>query len=130
MFFRFNIAGISWAVFIFILCAIPGYSIPHYEWADLLSLDKLIHTFLFAVLSVLLIRGFKKQYRFTFLRSKTIPFVLLFCIAYGGLLELMQNYCFIDRSGSWFDFIANIIGSLSGNFIFKYFLKEKVRFFK
>ena len=129
MFFRFNIAGIAWAIFIFILCAIPGYSIPKYDWAELLSIDKLIHTILFAVLSVLFMRGFKKQDDFPALRLHTIPFVFLFCIAYGGSLELMQAYCFIDRSGSWFDFIANSAGTVTGYFVYIYLRKKEVRFF-
>jgi len=112
MFLRYNIAGILWAIFIFILCSLPGYTIPHYRWTDLLSIDKAVHAFLFGVLTLLLIRGFKKQTQFSFLHLHTLVIVFIISVSYGGLLELMQNYCFIDRSGSWFDFIANTTGSL------------------
>jgi VanZ family protein len=112
MFLRHNIAGILWAIFIFILCSLPGYTIPHYRWTDLLSIDKAVHAFLFGILTFLLIRGFKKQTEFPFLHLHTLVIVFMISASYGGLLELMQNYCFIDRTGSWFDFIANTTGSL------------------
>ena len=124
MFLRYNTAGILWAIFIFFLCAIPGGAIPHYIWAELLSVDKIIHVLIFIVLAVLLLRGFKKQTQFYFLRNNSLNAVLIFCISYGGILELMQSYYFVDRSGSWFDFIANSAGSITGYFLFNYLGKK------
>jgi hypothetical protein len=129
MFLRHNIAALLWAIFIFILCILPGYAIPHYRWTDLLSIDKAVHAFLFAVLTLLLIRGFKRQTQFSFLTIHTLIIVFLFCAAYGGLLELMQNYCLKDRSGSWFDFIADATGSISGIVFNNYLKKKKYTYF-
>lgn len=39
---------------------------------------------------------------------------LLFCVSYGGALELMQFYLFSQRSGDVLDFIANATGALGG----------------
>ena len=33
----------------------------------------------------------------------------------GGLMELLQAYCTITRSGEWFDFWADSLGVLLGN---------------
>jgi VanZ family protein len=45
--------------------------------------------------------------------------LILAAMAYGGSLELMQSYCYIDRSGSWFDFLANSLGAMVGVYFFK-----------
>ncbi|MEO5572565.1 MAG: VanZ family protein [Bacteroidia bacterium] len=124
MFLRHNIAGLLWAIFIFILCILPGYAIPHYSWTDLLSIDKAVHAFLFAVLTLLLIRGFKKQGQFLFLHVHTLTTAFIISAIYGGLLELMQNYCLTDRSGSWFDFVADALGSVLG-ILFNDYLKKR-----
>ncbi|MEP7167846.1 MAG: VanZ family protein [Bacteroidota bacterium] len=128
MFLRHNIVGILWAVLIFILCVIPGSAIPHYRWTDLLSIDKAVHSFLFAVLTLLLIRGFKRQNDFSFLKTHLLIILFLFSVIYGGLLELMQNYCLTDRSGSWFDLIADATGSVLGIGINNYLKKKKLQF--
>ena len=33
---------------------------------------------------------------------------------YGALLELLQHYCTLTRSGEWFDVLADFIGALIG----------------
>lgn len=109
--------SLIWALFIFILCAIPGKSLPHYTWADLLSVDKLIHFSLFFILAILIKRAWALS-----VTKPTIALqnfiVIAGGITYGGLLELMQNYCYTDRSGSWFDFLANSIGVMAGALLF------------
>lgn len=116
--------GISWALFIFILCAIPGKNLPHYSWADLLSVDKLVHFTMFFVLAVLFKRGFVQQ-TISILSSKQDVILVLSGILYGGSLELMQSYFYTDRSGSWFDFLANSLGTIAGIYFFKKLFDEK-----
>ncbi|HKR06873.1 MAG TPA: VanZ family protein [Bacteroidia bacterium] len=129
MFLRHNIAGILWAILILILCVLPGSAIPHYRWTDLLSIDKIIHAFLFIILTLLLIRGFKRQTRFSFLNVHTLTLIFLFSVIYGGLLELMQNYCLADRTGSWFDLIANVTGCILGIIINNYLKRKELKLF-
>lgn len=124
MFLKYNVAGILWAALIFILCSIPGTSLPHYSWADLISLDKFIHAFIFAMLVLLLLRGFKKQNQFTIISKHAILFSVTASVSYGGLLELMQTYCFTARSGDWFDFAANSVGCFMGTCLYKYFIEK------
>lgn len=129
MFLKYNVAGILWAALIFILCAIPGTSLPHYSWADLISFDKFIHAFIFAVLVLLLLRGFKKQNQFVFIAKHAILFSVTASVLYGGLLELMQAYCFTARSGDWFDFTANSVGCFAGIYVHHYFHSKQVKIF-
>jgi hypothetical protein len=114
MFLRNTAPAFAWATLIFILCSLPGYAIPHYSWTDLISFDKFIHAFLFAVLIIFLLKGFNKQNQFKYLNTHPVLISFLVCVLYGGALELMQNYFFIDRTGDWFDFIANSVGCLIG----------------
>lgn len=99
--------SIFWAVFIYILCALPGKSLPSWEWADLLSLDKLVHAFIFFTLCIFIRKGWSINYGGN---KKILIILILLCIAYGGFLELLQEYVFNDRTGSVPDFIANTFG--------------------
>ena len=51
--------------------------------------------------------------------SFKIAAVLASCVAYGGMLEIMQATIFSQRSGDWFDFIANSVGCLLAFILFK-----------
>ncbi len=109
--------AIFWALFIFILCVIPGKAIPKYTWTELLSVDKLVHCFIFLVLVVLIKKAFAKS-QIVFPILKQNYFTLTLCILYGGMLELMQTYLLTDRYGSWFDFLANSMGAVLGVLLF------------
>lgn len=129
MFFRYNCAGLLWALFIFILCAIPGKSLPEIDWLELLSFDKFVHFCLFAILVYLLIRGFSRQRDFLFIKKHSIISALLFSIPYGGVLELLQTYYFEDRMGDWIDFTANTIGCFSGIWFYSFLRKKEFKLF-
>ena len=51
-------------------------------------------------------------------------FIIFGCVAYGGMLEVMQATVFSQRSGDWLDFIANSFGCIMG---FLVFIKNKFR---
>jgi len=112
---------IIWTLVIFALCSMPGKSIPKISWLELLSFDKLVHAGIFFVEQVLLIHAllnFSKTFRYA---------ALLFCVAYGGALELMQTYCFSERSGDVLDFIANATGAFVGLLLYNK-IKNKLSF--
>ncbi|HMY13468.1 MAG TPA: VanZ family protein [Bacteroidia bacterium] len=113
--FSHYIPALFWGLFIFILCAIPGKNLPHYSWADLLSVDKLVHFTLFFILIILLKRAWLFVYKGV--RSNNLLAIAIGVI-YGGSLELMQSYFYTDRSGSWFDFLANSLGAICGVLFF------------
>ena len=76
--------ALLWALLILVLCLMPGTALPMWHWADLFSVDKLVHAFLFAVLTLLCLRAFEAP------GPKTVLAAVLACAAYGGGLELMQ----------------------------------------
>lgn len=129
MFFRNNILGILWILFILLLCGLPGNDFPDLSFWSLLSFDKAAHAFVFAVLVVVLTVGFIKQYRFRWLRFRALEFSFGFAIFYSALTEYLQGVIFLNRSADIMDFTANIIGSLLGVLMFK-MIYRGVRFTK
>lgn len=110
------LASVIWTVIIFILCCTPGKYIPTANWLELLSFDKFVHASIFFVLTCLwLLHVFHINKLSTF----TTVLILSGCIAYGGLLEIMQATVFSQRSGDWFDFIANSFGCIVGLWLFQ-----------
>lgn len=114
--------SVTWAIIIFCLCATPGQYIPSADWLDLLSVDKLIHASMFFILSSLLFIGAIKYNK----PGSVFVIIIFACIAYGGLLEIMQAKCFSNRSADWQDFLANSIGCLLAIL----FLKKLRSFFR
>ena len=109
-----------WVVIIFGLCATPGQYIPSFTWLDLFSFDKLVHSSIFFILSVLcFMTGFK------FKKTKSF-FILCLCLAiiYGISLEFMQAAIFINRSFDWMDMVANSTGCIAA-----YLLLRKIKIF-
>ena len=109
-----------WALIILILCGIPGRDIPHISFLELLSFDKFVHAGIFFVLLLLTLRGFLMQSRFARLKSSSRFIAALICIAYGGLLEIMQGTLFQERSADIYDFIANSFGCLMGLLLYNW----------
>lgn len=109
------IVALSWTVIIFILCCTPGRFIPTTSWLELLSFDKFVHASIFFGLSCLWLVYVYYHYQLTGL---SISLTILFCIAYGGSLEIMQATVFSQRSGDWLDFIANSFGCVIGLLFF------------
>ena len=115
------LAAIVWTLIIFILCCTPGKYVPTAHWLELLSFDKFVHASIFFTLTFLwLLVGFKKNK----LSLSFMIFIIIACIGYGSLLEIMQAKVFSDRSGDWLDFIANSFGCLMGLWFFS---KQKFR---
>ena len=118
MFFRYNLLGILWAILILILYGLPGQDFPDLSFWEMLSFDKFIHAFMFAVLVLLLIVGFKKQYSYKKLRYNSMKVSVGVAFIYGSLLEFFQEILFIERYSDWFDFIANTAGCFLGLSLF------------
>jgi VanZ family protein len=108
--------ALGWTLLIFVLCCTPGKFIPHSNWLELLSFDKFVHASIFFILCILwnyvLLKKQKNNLLFKLI-------ILVSCISYGGILELMQTFYFSGRSGDWYDFIANTFGVTIAWFVFQ-----------
>lgn len=97
-----------WASFIAFLCGLPGRDIPHISLLELLSFDKFVHACLFCVLVILIHQAVRKTPN----RKNALAYALCLSVPYGGILEILQQELFEDRTADLFDFIANTVGCL------------------
>lgn len=105
----FKAAYFIWAAFVFVVHVIP-VGREELDRFDFPFADKWVHGVLFFILANF---GYlaAKQRRTVLL---TITFVFLECISLGAQLEIIQ-YLFTDeRTGDWFDLLADAVGSLVG----------------
>jgi len=105
---------IGWLGFCTVLLTIPGDSLPSERWLNIPHLDKYIHIFLFAVMTVLMSR---------WLLKKGIPYhrdklYIIICgsiaLAYGIGMEYVQKYWVPLRSFDYTDIIADGVGAILG----------------
>jgi VanZ family protein len=111
--FRF-LPPLIWTAIITILSLIPGDDFPQTGLANIPFIDKLIHVGMYLILAVLLVRPLKKA---------ALPaglFILIFTFLLGGVLELLQAYWAVNRSGSWLDLLADLAGAALGLVIWWY----------
>ncbi len=106
------IPTLVWLIIIVVLSGYPGKNLPQTPFDEF---DKLVHLAIYALLSFLSVLGFSKQPN-SFLLSNKLQFFfsISFSIIIGGLIEVLQEYVFINRYGDWFDFIANSLGAVLG----------------
>jgi glycopeptide antibiotics resistance protein len=103
----------------------PGKSIPKIRWLELLSFDKFVHASIFFIEEVLLLRALiHLAQKNTFVHKNYKWASALFCILYGGSLEIMQYTLFSERSGDVLDFIANSTGVVLALFLYKPLAKK------
>lgn len=116
---RHMIWSFSWIIAVALLYAIPGGDLPEVDVWDLLSFDKIAHFGVFALLSLFLSVGLKRQMTFPSVKRRAIRIAALFSLIYGGILEALQGMLFEDRYSDWLDFAANTLGVLLGLVIFR-----------
>ena len=118
--FKYFIPAIIWLLIITIISGYPGNQVPKIPvW----QFDKLVHTVIYLELTICLLYAYHQQYINDKKRLLIVAYVVLFGIFYGAFMEILQHYIFINRSGNWYDFFANTIGSILGVFIYPFVIK-------
>jgi glycopeptide antibiotics resistance protein len=125
MFWRNTWPAFAWAVIILILCGIPGDDLPELSFLEWLRPDKIVHLLLFGMQSYLLIRGFERQKHFSLLQRNAVFISITITILFGCVVEILQTFLFIHRSGDVRDAIANAIGAFAGWWIYKKYFRSK-----
>lgn len=111
--------ALVWALFIAFLCLTPGTALPQWEWADLLSVDKLVHAVIFGVFTALIARGLRQRSATAMSRTRMLVIAGTFSTLYGAGMEVLQEIPELNRQGDLVDLTANTIGALSGAWIVK-----------
>lgn len=118
--------GTIWAIIILLLTGLPGSYFPRvvsfWEW---LTPDKIVHIGIFAVFTFLILWGYRTQYYESNKRLLFSATVLVIGVLFGALTEIFQATVFIGRHGSFYDFLADSIGSLIGILFFTGFCRKK-----
>ena len=117
--------GLLCGIIILILTGLPGSCFPHVKTA--IGLDKVVHIAMYAGFAFLSIWGYRDQFVQKSNKEKHKALVLTFIISivYGALTEIMQETICYQRTGSVYDFIADVIGSLLGIAFFSFLQKKK-----
>ena len=122
--------GLICASIIMVLMGLPGKCFPtvvcFWDW---LGPDKVVHLLLFATLSFISLWGYRTSlFDINYPhRNRLFIIISLISILYGGLTEILQKYLFINRYGSYYDFIADAIGCLIGIIIFHFLAQKKLK---
>ena len=77
---------------------------------DVPSADKIVHTIMYFVITLILILN-QTSYLRELITKRKLYFAFLFSIGFGTLMEIIQHFL-PWRSGSVYDFIANTLGVL------------------
>jgi len=122
---RNSIPGILCGIVILILTGLPGSLFPGVK--PVVGLDKLAHVCMYAGFAFACVWGYRKQFVSNGLdyQRKAIVITIIISIAYGGLTEILQEHFVPKRTGDWFDFLADAIGTCFGATIFCFFYKNK-----
>ena len=101
------------ALAVLVLTLMPGRDVPAWPWAEQVQLDKFVHAFLFGMQSLLLgLALASMRWRFR-IGPRALGAVL--AIAYGGVIELLQQAMGQGRQGDVLDLLADAAGALFGS---------------
>lgn len=100
-----------WSILILVLCTLPGEKLPENGF-HIPYLDKIVHFILFYVLGIFVCSELKFQTKFS---SRKVAIITILLVSlYGALIELLQHYVFVYRSGEYLDLFADILGGFIG----------------
>ena len=122
---RNSFPGILCGIGILILTGLPGTYLPHVK--PVIGLDKVVHILMYAGFAFLCLWGYRQQYvdNGTAYQKRAILLAVIISFAYGGVTELMQEYLVPSRTGDWYDFLADSVGTLLGISVFYVFFRKK-----
>lgn len=99
---------------------------PSTDLDDVPGIDKLVHTGMYFVMAGLLWLEFYRGRRKTGAPIWHAWIGAFLCpLIYGGMVELLQEYCTEHRGGEWLDFGANSLGVILAAIV-AYFILPKV----
>ncbi|MGI4749184.1 MAG: VanZ family protein [Janthinobacterium lividum] len=112
---KYQSLAFIWALFILVICCVSlgkvGESHLFFK-----GFDKLTHTGLFFVLTVLTLYGLLRKQVHHQLSAESFLLVIVIMFLFGGTIELLQWKIFTYRSAEWADLFCDVLGSLMGTF--------------
>ena len=96
---------------ILILCFMDTTPLPA---PPMLNFDKLVHVIMFMGISGVLFFDSSFYLRMPISKKRIFWSTFLFPTVLGGVIEILQEYLTQNRSGDWFDFLFDVVGTLIG----------------
>ena len=103
-----------------VLTLLPSSSMPSLSLWEFFSFDSFAHAFMFAVLTYLMIVGFKKQYTYMRVQLHAIRTAFFVSSMFGIAIELLQHFFIAGRQGDIVDVLSNTVGCIMGILLFKW----------
>ncbi len=106
------IPAIAWFIASLVLLCLPGSTIPKYPWLAVIHADKWIHIILFFIACYLFAWPLKKSAVKNQVRKRWLVVITLIGIAYGIIMEFVQERWIPNRSFEVGDIVADSTGCL------------------
>ena len=100
-----------WAAIMLLLTLTPAIDMPRTPAWKLLSFDTAAHAGVFAVLAVLCWFSLRRQRRWPQLARHAGAAVLLGCLLFGALIEVLQYLMNVGRHAEWTDLAGDTLGA-------------------
>lgn len=101
---------------------------PSTDLDNVPGIDKLVHTGMYFVMASFLWWEFYKGQKNTHAPIWHAWVGAFLCpLLYGGIVELLQEYCTKHRGGEWLDFAANSAGVIIAAVVGYYFLPKMLK---
>ena len=101
---------------------------PSTDLDNVPGIDKLVHTGMYFVMASFLWWEFYKGQKNTHAPIWHAWVGAFLCpLLYGGIVELLQEYCTEHRGGEWLDFVANSAGVIIAAVVGYYFLPKMLK---
>lgn len=108
-----------WLAIICYALFIPAGNLPVKPFLNIPHFDKMVHFTLFFVLSVFLLRPFKK------LKTSFYFWAPAVSISLSAILEFSQHLITPSRASDFYDFMANTAGAIAAALFFRLFVTNR-----
>lgn len=103
-------AIIAFIIF-YLSCLIPVDDTPELDF--FIPADKIVHFLMYFGLAGIASFNYIYIKQGKIIILKLVLFAILIPVIYGGLIELIQAEYYPERSGDWYDFLADALGALA-----------------
>ncbi len=122
--YLFTILAIVWTLIITFLSLASLKNGPELPFS---FADKIIHGIIYFTFALSWYIAFTKGKTTSFLLKNALLLSILFAVAYGILMEIMQETLVENRQGDWQDALANSIGAIVAGIFIKYLVTRTIK---
>ncbi|MFD1871792.1 VanZ family protein [Hymenobacter bucti] len=108
----YAVPPLLWAAIMLVLTLTPAQEMPRTPDWKLLAFDTAAHAGVFAVLAVLSWVALRQQRRWPALAQRAGIVVLIGCVLFGGLIEILQYLMAVGRQAEWSDLAGDSLGAV------------------